>query len=206
MILSPMKAWRTFGILARVFRPRSELALDFTWDQLLRNVDSTIENQTYDQVEGALNKARNWLEETAQDHQDYTEKLCKLAGLYQSLAGDNSAAEEILRKAVKVAEDQDSPTGLKLAVPLNSLGLLLLQQRRSEEAEVLFQRLLAIVGNTLGSKHIEVATALENLAAVQRQTDRADEASRTRARAAQIRREAREKTSTEGTAHGAQTA
>lgn len=193
------------GALARVFRPHSELALDFTWDQLLRNVDTTIENRTFDQVEGSLNKALDWLEKTAQHHPDYTARLCELAGLYQSLAGDNLAAEEILRKAVKVAEDQDSPTGLKLAVPLNSLGLLLLQQRRSEEAEVLFERLLAIVENNLGSEHSEVATTLENLAAVQRQTDRTEEASKTRARATQIRRAALERTSNQGTAHGAKT-
>jgi len=200
-----MKTWRILGSLARLFRPHSELALDYTWDQLLRNVDSTIESRTYDQVEGALNKAMSWLEATAQHHPDYTDKMCKLAGLYQSLAGDNLAAEEILREAVKVAEEQDSPSGLSVAVPLNSLGLLLLQQRRSEEAEVLFERLLAIVENNLGSEHIEVATTLENLAAVQRQTDRTDEASKTRARATQIRRAALKRTSNQETPHGAKT-
>ncbi len=201
-----MNTRRVLGFLARVFRPHSELALDFTWEQLLRNVDTTVKNRTYDHVESELDKAMNWLEETRQHHPNYTEKLCRLAGLYQSLAGDNSATEEILRKAVGAAEDNESPTSLKLAVPLNSLGLLLLQQRRYQEAELLFQRLLTIVESTLGREHIEVATALENLAAVQRQTGRTDEASRTRARAVQIRNEAGKRNSNQGTAHDTQTA
>jgi Tfp pilus assembly protein PilF len=176
-----------------MFSPRSKLALDFTWDKMLRNLDSPVKHQTYDHIEGALNQAMDWLEQTKRYHPDYPDKLCTLAGLYQSLAGDNTVAEELLRKALVVAETRDSPAGLQIAVPLNSLGLLLLQQRRSEEAEVLFQRQLKLVENRLGEEHIEVATTLENLAAVQRQAGRTDEASKTRARATQIRSKARER-------------
>ena len=195
MILSPMNTRRILGFFAQLFSPRSKLALDFTWNKMLRDVDSTVKRQTYDLIEGSLDQAMDWLEQTKQCHPDYPEKLCTLADLYQSMAGDNTAAEEILRMALKVAEAQDSPAGLQIAVPLNSLGLLLLQQRRGAEAEVVFQRLLKLVENRLGEEHIEVATILENLAAVHRQIGRTDEASMTRDRATQIRSNARRRDS-----------
>ena len=190
-----MNTRRILGFVAQVLSPSSKLALDFTWGKMLRNVDSTVKHQTYDHIEEALDQAMEWLEQTKQCHPDYPDKLCTLAGLYQSMAGDNTVAEELLRKALVVAETRDSPAGLQIAVPLNSLGLLLLQQRRGEEAEVVFQRLLKLVEDRLGEEHIEVATILENLAAVQRQTGHTDEASKTRARATEIRRRARDEDS-----------
>lgn len=179
--------------LAHLFRPDSQAALDFRWNRKLRDVDTLLKNRTYDQVEGALDRALDWLEETRPGHSDYTDKLCTLAGLYQSLVGDNSKAEEIFRKAIETAGDRGNQIEMQLAVPLNSLGLLLLQQRRYAEAEPLFRQLLKLVEHRLGSDHVEVATALENLAAVERHLGRTEAAAKTRDRAVQIRKAAQKR-------------
>ena len=60
-------------------------------------------------------------------------------------------------------------------------------QGRHPEAEPLYQRSLAILEKALGPEHPDVATSLENYAALLRQTARADEAERMEARAKAIR-------------------
>ncbi len=55
------------------------------------------------------------------------------------------------------------------------------------EAEPLFQRAPAIDEKALGPEHPDVATSLENYAALLRQTARADQAERMEARAKAIR-------------------
>ena len=50
------------------------------------------------------------------------------------------------------------------------------RQRRHDEAEVLYQRALATVKNTLGPDHPNVAAVLENMARFYRNAGRPDEA------------------------------
>ncbi len=52
---------------------------------------------------------------------------------------------------------------------------------RHSEAELLYARALAIREKALGSEHPELATSLENYAALLRQTGRTNEAERMRA-------------------------
>jgi hypothetical protein len=59
-------------------------------------------------------------------------------------------------------------------------------QGRYAQAEPLFRRSLAIREKALGPEHPEVATNLENYAALLRQTARANEAERMEARAKAI--------------------
>ena len=59
--------------------------------------------------------------------------------------------------------------------------------RRCAEAEPLFQRALAIREQALGPEHPDVATGLENYAALLRQTEREDKAEEMVARAKAIR-------------------
>ncbi len=60
-------------------------------------------------------------------------------------------------------------------------------QGKYAEAEPLYQRSLAIREKALGPEHPDVATSLENYAALLRQTARADQAERMEARAKAMR-------------------
>ncbi len=70
---------------------------------------------------------------------------------------------------------------------LNGLAKLYRVQGHYAEAEPLFKRSLAIWEGALGPDHPDVATSLENYAALLRQTARADEAARMEERAKAIR-------------------
>ncbi len=70
---------------------------------------------------------------------------------------------------------------------LNDLALLYNSQGRYGEAEPLYQRSLAIDEKALGPEHPNVATALENYAALLRETGRDDGAAEMENRANAIR-------------------
>ena len=74
-----------------------------------------------------------------------------------------------------------------MATSLNNLALLYIAQGKYAEAEPLYQRSLAIWERALGPEHPNVASSLENYAALLRQAARADEAERMEARAKAIR-------------------
>ncbi len=70
---------------------------------------------------------------------------------------------------------------------LNNLAEIYRAQGKYAEAEPLYQRSLAIREKALGPEHPDVATSLENYAAILRQTARADQAERMEARAKAMR-------------------
>ncbi len=74
-----------------------------------------------------------------------------------------------------------------MAASLNNLALLHKVQGNYAEAEPLYKRALAIWEKALGPEHPDVATSLENYAALLRETGRADEAAEMEARAKAIR-------------------
>jgi len=84
----------------------------------------------------------------------------------------------------------DGP-GVSWAAPrttgLTCLALLYNGQGRYAEAEPLYQRALAIYEKALGERHPDVATGLENYAALLRQTHREAQAAELEARARAIR-------------------
>ncbi len=74
-----------------------------------------------------------------------------------------------------------------MAASLNNLAGLYEAQSHYAEAEPLYQRSLAILEKALGPEHTDVATTLENYAALLRETARGDEAESMEARAKSIR-------------------
>ena len=74
-----------------------------------------------------------------------------------------------------------------MATSLNNLAVLYHAQGRYAEAELLYQRALAIYEKTLGPEHPNVADLLENHAEFLRATDRNEEARAFEARAQMIR-------------------
>ncbi len=73
------------------------------------------------------------------------------------------------------------------ATGLNNLANLYQAQGHYAEAEPLYQRALAIWEKTLGPDHPDVATSLENYAALLRETGRGEEAKEMEVRAKAIR-------------------
>ena len=70
---------------------------------------------------------------------------------------------------------------------LNNLAELYRNRGDNAKAEPLYKRSLAILENALGSNHPDVATSLENLAALYRATKRSSEATALEKRAERIR-------------------
>ncbi len=73
--------------------------------------------------------------------------------------------EKSLRESVANLEKQGADD-LRLAVPLQALGVYLAQRQRLAEAEPLLRRALAILEKHLGPNHPDVATALINISVV----------------------------------------
>ena len=73
------------------------------------------------------------------------------------------------------------------AVLLNDLALLYEAQGHYAEPEPLYRRSLVIEEKALGPEHPDVATVLENYAALLRETARADEAEKMEVRAKAVR-------------------
>ncbi len=99
---------------------------------------------------------------------------------------DYAQAEKLFLAALKEAEkfgDQDP----RLAASLNNLAELYRAQGKYTQAEPLYRRALAIWEKTLGPEHPDVATDLENYAALLHKLNRAAEADKMKARAQAIR-------------------
>ncbi len=73
---------------------------------------------------------------------------------------------------------------------LKEMGLVYRDQSRFDEAEPLLKQAFAILKKVLGPEHLNVATSLENYAAVLRETEREDKAEELEARAKAIRAKA----------------
>ncbi len=74
-----------------------------------------------------------------------------------------------------------------MAASLAYLAALYKGQGHFAEAEPLYQRALAVYEKALGPEHPDVATSLENYAALLRETEREDRAEEMEARAKAIR-------------------
>ena len=88
-----------------------------------------------------------------------------------------------------IAEKALGPEHPQVATSLNNLAALYYAQGQYAEAELLFQRALAIWEKALGPEHPQVASSLENYAALLRELDRNAEAERLEERARAIRGE-----------------
>lgn len=179
------------GNLLRPVAPRTPLALHASWEERVRDLRRTIRERRYDEIEPKLQTMEAWLDSEGSSHPQRVEKTNQLADFFQELAGANLAAERLYRKALALAESDPPKNARGLALSLNNLGIFELQQRRHQEAEELFDRLLPLAEETFGEESLEVASCLENLAAVYRATSRQDAATEVRSRAVRIRRQIR---------------
>jgi tetratricopeptide (TPR) repeat protein len=114
------------------------------------------------------------------DHPDVAASLNSIAALY-SAQDDYAAAEPLLIRALAIREKALGADDRYTAQSLNNLALLHAAQGRYAQAEPLYQRATAIFEQQKRSR--ELATVLENYAALLDETGRADEAKQMDARA-----------------------
>lgn len=109
--------------------------------------------------------------------------LTSLAGAYVD-ADDNAAAEPLLRRALAIREKAHGADDLRTALSRNNLALLLAAEGRSAEAELLYLQAIAVLQDDNSE---DLATVLDNYAALLADTGRMKEAAATEERAAAIR-------------------
>jgi tetratricopeptide (TPR) repeat protein len=97
-----------------------------------------------------------------------------------------SRAEELLRRAIALAESAFGPDAPETATALNNVAQLLHDTNRLAEAEPLLRRALVIDEASYGPDHPHVARDLNNLAALLKATNRLAEAERLMRRALAI--------------------
>jgi tetratricopeptide (TPR) repeat protein len=101
--------------------------------------------------------------------------LSELAYLYRH-SSRFAQAEDLLRRALSIAERSYGPDRPMVAAALSGLAQLLKDTNRMDEAESLMCRTLAIEEENHGPNHPEVATALNKLAQLLQDTHRLTEA------------------------------
>ena len=97
-------------------------------------------------------------------HPRLAELLHWLAVLYHS-RGDLAKAEFLYRRALDIAE-RTTKFSSESGLIMNNLGRAMQEQKKFEEAEVLYRRSLAILQQTLGVEHPRLATPLSNAASL----------------------------------------
>jgi len=117
------------------------------------------------------------------DHPDVATNLNSLAGLYGA-RDDYAAAEPLLQRALAIREKALGADDRYTAQSLNNLALLYAAEGRYDEAEPLYQRAVAIFEHAPST---ELATALENYAALLDDTGRSEQAAQMQTRANAVR-------------------
>jgi tetratricopeptide (TPR) repeat protein len=102
--------------------------------------------------------------------------LLNQVGQYWYRLAEWSRSEPLLRRAVKVFQENLGGEHPNFGSALNNLALLLQATNRMVEAESLMRRALAIGEASYGQEHREVANALNNLAEILKVTNRLTEA------------------------------
>jgi len=170
--------------------PNSPWTIEAAWQMQVGTVYKAIKGRRFDLVEPLLRTAEQALFRIDPTPSGRVSKMNQLGDLFQELAGSNRDAERLYRQALSLSAEHLSPGDPGHALSLNNLGIFLLQQRKYDEAAPLLESLLPLVEERFGKDHVEVASCLENLAAVYRQTDQAQLATELRTRAVSIRRQA----------------
>lgn len=185
---------RRFAFLGSLFRSggRGGGAAEAEWKRVRKSVYEAIRQRHFDQIEPRTRELEKLVEALPQDVPERYERMNEVGELFQELAGSNTTAESLFRRAgeesaLHLGEDHGC-----CILSRNNLGLLLLQQRRFEEAEGLFSVLLPLVESRFGAESTETASCLENLAGALRGLEKSEEARQARARALQIRKTAKE--------------
>jgi tetratricopeptide (TPR) repeat protein len=124
---------------------------------------------------------------TGPESAEVASTLNSLGGLY-ALRDDYSAAEPLLKRALEIREKVYGPDDRHTAESLNNLALLYAAAGRPSDAEPLYQRSIAVFEKL--QRPVELATTLDNYAALLSEIDRAAEAEKLEQRAKELREKA----------------
>ena len=91
-----------------------------------------------------------------------------------SSAGDHAAAEQALRRALRLQEARFGLVHPEVANTLNNLGVVCDILGRPSEAEFLYRRALGLARRTLPPDHPYIATSLQNLSTLYRAQGKTD--------------------------------
>jgi tetratricopeptide (TPR) repeat protein len=108
------------------------------------------------------------------DHPDVASSLSSLGELYYSLRR-YTQAESLFKRALEIREKVFGLAHPKVAITLHNFASWWDEQGYYMQAEILYKRSLAILEKNT-SYHINMTTALNNLAKLYRATNRIDEA------------------------------
>lgn len=122
---------------------------------------------------GLHNAATPFIEESLElrrvqlgaDSIDYAESLVSLAVLKDEM-GDTVQPEPLLRKALAIRLNHESPATSAMADLENNLGSALYRNDKLDEAEAMYRKALETRRALLGEDHIDFAESLANLGAV----------------------------------------
>jgi tetratricopeptide (TPR) repeat protein len=88
-------------------------------------------------------------------------------GEMHRVRGDYAQAERLLRSAVSLAQDAETPDALGIAVALNGLGLVCKDLAKYDEARELYRRALTLLEQTPGIQDDSIATLYHNLGGIE---------------------------------------
>jgi tetratricopeptide (TPR) repeat protein len=118
------------------------------------------------------------------DHLEVAATLNSLAALY-AIRDEYAAAEPLLTRVLAIREQSLGAEDRRTAESLNNLALLYAAEGRHADAEPLYQRAIAIFERR--QRPVELATTLDNYAALLAETERAAEAEEMEKRAQDVR-------------------
>jgi tetratricopeptide (TPR) repeat protein len=88
------------------------------------------------------------------------------------LLGQFPGAENVLERAMQLADTLHPPDPINRAMALNDLGILYKDTQRFEQAEQHYRQALHLLEQTLGADHLELAPLYHNLAGLEHAQDR----------------------------------
>lgn len=187
-----MKVWeKLVGRLATVVAPASERAQSYKWRQLQEELREAIARKRFGEIDPLSQRAEAFVRSQILPAREFSVRLNYLGELHENVAGNYARAEKLYAEAQEAALQDPEATAARI-VALNNLALLLHQQSRARESELLFRQLLPMVETTFGPEHAETAVCLENLSAALRGQDQIQEAAELRRRAREMRLRIRE--------------
>jgi tetratricopeptide (TPR) repeat protein len=113
--------------------------------------------------QGKYHEALHWSKKALSLHPG-DPVILNQVGLYSTYAGEYIEAEPLLKRALKIRENQLNPDQRNIADSLNNLAGLYESQSEYEQAESLYLRAIEINEKDLGKDHPRLAIALNNLA------------------------------------------
>lgn len=126
-------------------------------------------------AEDAATRARVFFERTRNAQQ--TARSLDLLGMVYRLQGRFGEAEQNAAKSIATYE-KVSPASSGLGLALNNLGNIYVSRNKLREADVVYQRGIAVLEKSNGPSHPYVATLLNNYGNLLRDQGRTDEAER----------------------------